>query len=153
MLRVKTHIKGFDRLIEGGFPSGSVILLTGGPGTGKTTFGLEYLYRGAMHGERGLYVGTEQGLDDLKRQALRYGWKLDDLITTGLLDFAFLSFTSGKCKITELEKTLKKFKPKRLVIDSLTTFLDSYTGSVQPVVTPRKEEIEGRKKYTRLEDT
>lgn len=153
MLRVKTYIKGFDTLIEGGFPPGSVVLLAGGPGTGKTTFSLEYLYRGAMHGERGLYVGTEQGLDALKRQARRYGWKLDDLVTTGLLEFAFLSFTSGKCKITELEKTLKKYKPKRLVIDSVTTFLDSYTGSVQPVITPRKEEREKKVRYTRMEDT
>jgi len=41
--RVKSGIKGLDKLVGGGFPEKSVVLISGGPGTGKTTLGLQYL--------------------------------------------------------------------------------------------------------------
>lgn len=55
--RVPTGIEGLDPSIEGGFPRGSLILLAGNPGTGKTVFGAQFLYRGAsVYGEPGVYV-------------------------------------------------------------------------------------------------
>ena len=48
MARVPTGIPGFDELIEGGFIENDVILLTGGPGAGKSTFGSQYLYYGRI---------------------------------------------------------------------------------------------------------
>ena len=44
--RVPTGIDGLDPLIEGGFPKGSLVLLAGNPGTGKTIFSMQFLYRG-----------------------------------------------------------------------------------------------------------
>src|SRR2546426_10741350 len=46
--RVPTGIKGLDELLGGGFPDGRCILIVGSPGSGKTTFALQYLYHGAM---------------------------------------------------------------------------------------------------------
>lgn len=67
MERVATGIKGFDNLIEGGFPKGSAILLSGTPATGKTIFALEYLVNGARKfNERGLYVTFEEKRDKSK---------------------------------------------------------------------------------------
>jgi len=48
---VKTGIQGFDTMIQGGIPQGHNILIAGGPGTGKTSFAMEFLYRGALNGE------------------------------------------------------------------------------------------------------
>ena len=45
--RVKTGIRGLDDILTGGIPRGNVILLEGAIGTGKTTTGLEFVYRGA----------------------------------------------------------------------------------------------------------
>jgi len=57
----KTGIKGFDELVQGGFPEGSSTLITGSPGTGKSIFGLQYIYNGAVkYKERGLYLTFEQ---------------------------------------------------------------------------------------------
>lgn len=59
--RVPTGIEGLDELIEGGFPRGSLILLAGNPGTGKTIFGMQFLYRGAKnYGEKGIYVSFSE---------------------------------------------------------------------------------------------
>ncbi|HKI75722.1 MAG TPA: ATPase domain-containing protein, partial [Candidatus Bathyarchaeia archaeon] len=44
MDRVPTGIKGLDELLGGGFPDGRCILIVGSPGSGKTTFALQYLY-------------------------------------------------------------------------------------------------------------
>lgn len=67
--RVKTGIEGFDQLVQGGFPRGSTVLLCGSPGTGKTIFGLEYLFNGASKfKEKGLYVTFDQSEDSLKNR-------------------------------------------------------------------------------------
>ena len=45
---VRTAIPGLDELIEGGYIENDIILVTGGPGAGKTTFGIQYLVGGVM---------------------------------------------------------------------------------------------------------
>ena len=76
--RIRTGIKGFDKLIQGGFPEASTILLTGSPGTGKTIFGLQFLYNGAARfRDKGLYVTFEQTERALLEQANLFGWNLE----------------------------------------------------------------------------
>ena len=74
LIRVKTGIKGFDELIEGGFPKNSSILVCGGPGCGKTIFASEFIYNGAKkYNEKGMYVSFEQNSDSIKNQARQFG--------------------------------------------------------------------------------
>jgi len=54
--KVSTGVDGFDPLLEGGFPRGSVILVAGSPGTGKTVLSARFIVRGADVGEPGIYV-------------------------------------------------------------------------------------------------
>ncbi|MFH1442772.1 MAG: ATPase domain-containing protein, partial [Candidatus Micrarchaeota archaeon] len=59
--RVPTGIPGLDELIEGGFEKGSVILVVGDTGTGKSTFAMQYLYNGATkYKEPGVYLTFEE---------------------------------------------------------------------------------------------
>lgn len=63
--RVTTGIRGLNKLLEGGFPKETVILVSGGPGTGKTLFGLSFLAEGSKKNERSCYISfneNEQGL-------------------------------------------------------------------------------------------
>ncbi|RLG02986.1 MAG: KaiC domain-containing protein, partial [Thaumarchaeota archaeon] len=53
MERVVTGIPGFDEILHGGIPRRNVVLLAGGPGTGKSIFGYQYLYNGLKKGEHG----------------------------------------------------------------------------------------------------
>jgi len=120
--RVKTGIKGFDNLVDGGIPKGMCVLLTGSPGTSKTLFGVEYLFNGATKfKEKGLFVTVGQSIDVLKRQAAAFGWDFDKLAEKGL-DILSLSTKQLDSDIaTLIIKKVREGGYKRLVIDSLTT--------------------------------
>lgn len=71
---VSTGCENLDKMLRGGFPAQSSILVTGGPGVGKSTFGMQYLQHGLSKDERCLYVSTEQTKEE---------------ITTAFQDFSF----------------------------------------------------------------
>ena len=72
---VKTGINGLDTILADGIPRGNIILLEGGIGTGKTTLGAEFVYRGASQfDEPGIIVLFEVSPDKLVRDASRLGW-------------------------------------------------------------------------------
>lgn len=123
MERIKTGIKGFDTLVGGGFPKGSSILVSGTPGTGKTIFALQFLYNGAtLFNEKGLYVTFEEKDEELKNQAMQFGWDLDALQKKG--NFRVLSIAPSnisKSTVKEIVSIIKKFNIKRLILDSLST--------------------------------
>lgn len=128
MERVTTGVKGFDELIEGGFPKGSTILITGSPGTGKTIFGLHYLCDGAAKGENGIYVvvdsGQGLGLSLLKEQAEQLGLPVSKYEQEGKIKFMTVPLESRKFNLFDDLKDLKKaMDAKRVVFDSVTTFI------------------------------
>ncbi len=75
-----------DRLICGGIVRGSTILVSGRTGTGKTTFGLQFLFNGAQQfNEPGILITLESRPDEIRRNALQFGWDFQSLETSGLL--------------------------------------------------------------------
>lgn len=123
MEKTRTGIKGFDKLVQGGIPRGSTVLLSGTPGTGKTIFALEFLYRGAVEfDEKGIYVTFEENAQDLKKQAQQFGWDLDSLEgqkKIKILEIPASSITNSTVK--EIMEVISKFKIQRLVIDSISS--------------------------------
>jgi KaiC/GvpD/RAD55 family RecA-like ATPase len=124
-VRVPTGIEGFDKLVQGGFPKNSSILICGGPGTGKTIFCMQYLINGALeNGEKALYVTFEQKADALREQAKQFGWNLADLEKKGLLTLWDISVDKiTKDTLPKIKEFVNKNKVKRLVIDSLSTLV------------------------------
>lgn len=87
---VKTGIKGFDEVLSGGIPRGNIVLVEGTAGTGKTTLGLEFVYRGAHDfGEPGLVVLFEESPDKIIRDAAGFGWDLHELEQADRLKIIF----------------------------------------------------------------
>jgi KaiC/GvpD/RAD55 family RecA-like ATPase len=122
--RVATGIKGFDQLVEGGFPKRSSILITGPPGSGKSIFSMQYLYNGAMNGENGVYVYMDSALDILKIQAKQFGMDFEKLEQEGKVIFIHVPLTKRKFDLFyNIEDAVKKIGAKRLVFDSLPTFV------------------------------
>ena len=75
--RLKSGAEGIDALIGGGFPEGSVVLVAGTPGTGKTILGIQYLVEGVKKKEMGILISFEQEKSDIIRQAACFGWDLE----------------------------------------------------------------------------
>lgn len=59
-MRVSSGVDGFDQLIDGGFPTGRLYVLSGPPGSGKTTFSAQFMANGAAEGETSLYVSMHE---------------------------------------------------------------------------------------------
>ena len=126
--RLKTGIPGFDELVEGGLPEGSSTLLSGGSGTGKSIFCLQYLYYGAkeMH-EPSVYITLEEGPHNLWWNMQRFKWDLLPLERENLLKiYKFEPNENMDANTTQqIKKIVEKardLQAKRLVIDSITAF-------------------------------
>jgi len=120
--RVKSGVPGLDKMLEGGYPKNAVVLVSGGPGTGKTTFALQYIYYGAKHNEPGVYVTFEQEADELKHIATRFGMDFDKLEREGKVNVIRVkNIVDIGDVIKEIKRAVKKIKAKRLVIDSISS--------------------------------
>lgn len=123
MDRVRTGIKGFDELVQGGFPKGFNILLTGLPGTGKTIFGMQYLYNGAMNGEPGIYVSLDMSDTIFREQGEQFGWDINKLEAENKLSIIKVPLDRERIRIFEkIREESARIGAKRLVFDSLATF-------------------------------
>jgi circadian clock protein KaiC len=123
--RVSTGIKGLDNLIEGGFPRGSIILLAGTPGSGKTIASAQYLYHGATDlGETGVYISFGERKSVFMDNMERFGFDFRQLENNG--KFRFLDLMAPRNEeitSTTLNLALNEFHSlgaQRLVIDSFT---------------------------------
>ena len=80
-----TGIKGLDEVLHGGLPKGRIILTVGSPGSGKTTFAMQFLVGGANSGEPGLYVSLDEKPDRIKSDLSSFNWNIEKLERDGKL--------------------------------------------------------------------
>jgi len=125
--RIPTGIPGLDELIEGGFEQGSTILSVGSAGTGKTTFGLQFLYYGAMkYKEPGIFISFEEDKKSLFTHASVFDWKLEEMEKKGLIKVLQYKPHQVEKLIKEgggpIRDAIRVMKAKRLVIDSITAY-------------------------------
>ena len=75
--KASTGIQGLDEITGGGLPRGRPTLVSGGAGSGKTLFGLEFLVRGATQfGEPGVFISFEESIPDLTKNVASLGGRL-----------------------------------------------------------------------------
>lgn len=138
MKKVSTGIIGLDEILNGGIPEKNVVLLSGGPGTGKSIFSQQFLWHGLQNNEPGIYVALEEHPIQVRQNMSQFGWNTKPFEEKGL--FALIdAFTAGFGKSKEFEKyivrdlndlhdfidvlrqAIKDINAKRVVIDSVTT--------------------------------
>jgi KaiC/GvpD/RAD55 family RecA-like ATPase len=84
--RLSTGVPELDSLIDGGYPANRTILITGGPGVGKTIIALQFMNSACQNGKKCLYLATEETPQELRFQASQLGINLTDYEEKGLLE-------------------------------------------------------------------
>jgi KaiC/GvpD/RAD55 family RecA-like ATPase len=133
---VRTGIRSFDHLFaNNGYPKNNSVLVIGGPGSGKSIFGMQYIYNGAAeHDEPGVYVTLEENPDKIRRNMKGFGWDIEALEEQGKISMVdAVSYRVSddidtevlekgldvENMISNLEGLIREKGVKRLVIDSL----------------------------------
>ena len=126
--KILLGIQGIDEMLNGGVPSKHHVLVCGGPGSGKTLFCMEYLYRGAKKGEKGLFLSLEESPESIieNTKSAFSGWKdiqtmIDkDIFIVKPAMYDFKNFSDI------LQSYVVHHKVKRVVIDSSTLLRFSF---------------------------
>ena len=129
MEKIKLGISKLDQLLDGGVPEGRVYLVTGEPGTGKTTFGLQFLQEGIDKGETGLFICIDEHPDPIIENARSLGWDL-----TAALENETLSFLDVT-KYFGIESHLSDAINYNRIVDNLVQFI-SDNGTQRLVIDP-----------------
>jgi KaiC/GvpD/RAD55 family RecA-like ATPase len=128
-----TGIQGLDELMNGGIPDGRVVLLVGGPGTGKTIFVAQFLYKGIKdHKENGVFVSLDENKSHFHSEMEHFGWSFADLEKDR--KFAFLDATratrGSMLKENLYKEETRSLKGKELPIEKLIEELKDKISSV-----------------------
>lgn len=129
--RLSTGIPGLDEMTGGGFVKGNTILVTGPPGTGKTTFGLQFLVSGISQNENGVYVTVEETPEKIAADALNFGWDLRRMEADGKLTVLQLQsdmMQAGGAPILHCIKTVRDTGAKRIVVDPISLYSINVQG-------------------------
>ncbi|NBH72580.1 DNA repair protein RadA [Clostridiaceae bacterium] len=123
--RISTGYRELDRVLGSGIVSGSLVLVGGDPGIGKSTLLLQVCQKLASAGHKVLYISGEESLKQIKLRANRIGEIRGELL--------FLCETN----LDDIEEAIKKVSPQVVVIDSIQTMyrddVSSAPGSVSQV--------------------
>ncbi len=133
--RLKTGVKGFDRLVAGGIPRGFFVAVVGEPGTGKTVFSLHFAWQGVVEGDKVIYVTTEESRESIIRQAEMFGMDFASAVDEGrmIIIDALMKSKGDEWSLEEVgvEEMVKKvieakrrlgYGRARLVVDSMSAF-------------------------------
>ena len=158
--RVESGIPGLDEILHGGIPYRNVVLLSGGPGTGKSIFGQQFLYHGLTRGEPGVLVALEEHPAQIRRNMAQFGWDVTDYERRGLFTIVD-AFTGGIGEYAKRERYVVKsvddvrelvevmrqaildLNAKRVVIDSVSTLYITRPAVARSIIMQLKRVLSG----------
>jgi circadian clock protein KaiC len=122
--RVTTGVPGLDALVNGGYFLGSTTVVAGMSGVGKTVMGLQYIAEGARLGEHSLFLSLDEQVPQLLRNATSIGIDLQKEIDRGVVQLYYDAPQEIEVDrhFHKIERIVQEFKPKRVLIDSLSTY-------------------------------
>lgn len=100
-MRVSTGVSGFDALVKGGLLENRLYVISGPPGSGKTTFCAQFITQGAKNGDDCLYVTMHETESELLRDMSSYTFEFDRAMRSDAVQFLNLVTESGKRTITQ----------------------------------------------------
>jgi len=138
--KISTRIEGFDDISHGGMPLGRTTLVSGTSGTGKTLFAVQFIYNGITNfDDAGVFVTFEESPSDIIKNAYSFGWDLQSLVDEGklfILDASpdpegqdIVGNFDLSALIERIQYAIRKYKAKRVSIDSLTAVFQQYDAA------------------------
>ena len=149
-----TGVPGLDELLNGGIPDRRVVLIVGGPGSGKTTLASQFLYKGISdYNENGIFVSIDEGKEHYYSEMASFGW--DFAQAEKDKKFVFLDATkmsraamlrermnlesqSLRGKQLQVDKLIEKIEniideigAKRVVLDTLATLFHRFPDPIE----------------------
>lgn len=143
-MKMKTGIQKLDEVLDGGLQEKTSILLLGAPKSGKTTFGMQFLFEGLKSSEYGLCIITNNFPENFVKDLNKFG-EVEHILQNGLLRFVdcysvhvgvpkestvFIIRVNGPTALNEINiavseilKSIPSEKNVRLVLDSISTLL------------------------------
>jgi len=137
--KTPTYIPGLDEILRGGLPKSRTAVVNGSAGSGKTVLGLEFIYRGALAGEPGIFVCFEETPGQLRENAATMGWDIPALEDKNLIflydgtikpEVIMSGSFSLKGLLAAITGKKQEINATRIVIDALDVifrFFDSPT--------------------------
>jgi circadian clock protein KaiC len=149
--KTPTGIRGLDEMIGGGFPKGRVILVMGGPGTGKTILSTQFIINGIeKYNENGLFVSLDESKTHYYSEMVKFGWDLAKYeaekkfafvdaspirhlpgevkvgkLTIGRRDFSMLSLLEA------VKAGAQSVKAQRIVVDPIASLIFQFPDPVE----------------------
>lgn len=149
--RTRTGISGLDEILSGGIPRGRVVLVMGGPGTGKTILSTQFLVKGVeLYGDNSIFVSLDESREHYYTEMKKFGWDLAKLekekkfafvdaspirkipgevtigkMTIGKKEFSMLSLVEA------IRASVKAIDARRIVIDPIASLVFQYPDIVQ----------------------
>ncbi len=133
-----TGISGFDEITFGGLPQGRPTLITGGAGSGKTMFAMEFIVNGATdYNEPGVYISFEEGTTDLEKNFASVGFDLKQLIADGRIIIEHIPLNRADYQETgefdldglfiRLNAHVQKIGAKRIALDTIEVLFSTFS--------------------------
>src|SRR4051812_47249079 len=137
--KARSGIDGFDQITGGGLPKGRTTLICGGPGCGKTLFGIEFLVNGAVDlREPGVFIAFEETAEELTANVASLGFELDVLIKKKMLSIDFIMIDRNEIAeageydleglFVRLGYAIDSIGAKRVVLDSIEALFSGFTN-------------------------
>ncbi|SFK79750.1 KaiC domain protein, AF_0351 family [Halogranum rubrum] len=122
--RIKIGIDGLDEMILGGVPKRSLLVAIGSAGTGKTTFGLQFLEEALSNDESAVYITLEESQEAILSTAEEKGWPFrqyvdEDRLAVVALDPVEMANSLAGIR-NDLPRLIDEFDASRLVLDSVS---------------------------------
>jgi non-specific serine/threonine protein kinase len=133
--KIRTGISGLDEILQGGFPSNSIIAVFGPPGSGKSIFCMQFVDQGLKSGDSCIFLTTDRSPEEIKDIAKDFGWDLSDAIFIDDYSWRSGAESGGKYCIKDpsdlnylnilIGDILKETRSekKRIVIDSVSALI------------------------------
>lgn len=138
--KAPTGIRGLDEITYGGLPRGRTTIFCGGPGSGKTMLGIEFLVRGATQfDEPGVLIAFEESPEEITRNVASLGFDLDELVAKKKLFLDHVSIEPGEISETgafdleglfiRIRNAVETVHAKRVMLDTLEALFSSFSNT------------------------